>query len=106
MGMIFIPQIFFEVYAVLLDAEGVFVGRMLGAALISLGVINFLCRREIMSMALGAVLSGNFLFHLIALILVFMGTQKEILNFLGWVLFGLHALLFFGFVYFLFVKQS
>ncbi len=101
-AMVLFPYKLFGLYGFNLNMDGAILGRVVGAAIIGLGLINFLSRNEkYTSRALKAVLFGNIVYHLLDIVIVFIPTYNNILNELSWSFVGLHIILSIGFAYYL-----
>lgn len=101
-AMIFIPTILFPMFGIDLDSDGTLMARVFGSALLSIGLMCYLVRSEpLSSNGIKAILIGNFLFHATDAISTFLASFHGVMNTLGWMFFGLHAVLAVGFLYFL-----
>lgn len=101
-AMIAIPTILFPLFGVDLDADGALMARVFGSALLNIGLMCYLVRNEASdSVGLKAILIGNFIFHTIDAGSTFFASLNNVMNALGWMFFGLHAVLAIGFLYFL-----
>lgn len=106
--MFFIPNVIFPLFGIDLSVDGTLMARVFGSALLSLGLICFLARKENpKSVGTRAIIWGNFIFHLLDTISTTIASLKNVMNSLGWMFAILHLLLALGFLYyFLTIKQQ
>lgn len=103
--MLLFPLELFGFYGFELNEAGAILGRVVGAAIIGMGLINYFSRKEgLASLAVRAVLIGNLVYHLIDLIAVGIPTIEGVVNGWTWSFVGLHLVLSIGFGYFLLKK--
>lgn len=102
LGMILVPQQLFGMYGFDLNADGIVLGQIIGAAIIGMGLTNYLSRNDsLASPALRAILTGNLVYHAFDTVLDFLPTYHGTLNALTYSMVGLHIVLAVGFAYFL-----
>ena len=105
LGMMLIPFELFGFYGFELNAAGAILGRVVGAAIVGMGLINYLSRNEVItSPALRAILIGNMVYHVLDTVIDFFPTYQGVVNSWTWSFVGLHIVLAIGFGYFLFKK--
>ncbi len=103
--MLLFPLELFGFYGFELNEAGAILGRVVGAAIIGLGLVNYFARNEdLPSQAIRAVLIGNMVYHLIDLVTVGIPTIEGVVNAWTWSFVGLHLVLSLGFGYFLLKK--
>ncbi len=105
LGMLFMPEEFLGMWGLTLSSGGIFLGRSVGALLLSLGVINWIVRNAPDSVALHAILYGNLAVHLLTGTLDLFATTSGVINVQGWGAVSLHVVLGAGFAYYLFVRK-
>lgn len=103
--MLIFPLELFGFYGFELNDAGALLGRVVGAAIIGMGLINYFGRSgELSSQVLRAILIGNLVYHLIDLVTVGMATFEGLVNGWTWSFVGLHLVLSVVFGYFLMKK--
>ena len=106
-GMMLIPYQLFGIYGFDLNADGAILGRVVGAAIVGLGLINYLSRNEdLSSVSLRAILIGNLVYHVLDTFIDFFPTYQGVVNAFTWSFVVLHIVLAIGFAYFLFRKPA
>lgn len=106
LGMVLIPYELFGFYGFELNASSAMLGRVVGAAIIGMGLMNYLSRNAgLESSALRAILIGNLVYHAMDTVIDFFPTYQGVVNAWTWSFVGLHIVLALGFAYFLFVKK-
>lgn len=104
-AMILIPNLLFGFYGFELGQDGIVLGRVVGSAIVGLGLINFISRNQFLpSTALKAILMGNLIYHSIDICIIAPPTYQGTLNGFTWSFVGLHITLAFAFGYF-YIKQ-
>ncbi len=95
-------------YNVALNAGGVIVGQLFGAALIGFGVLNWLARTVTDAHALRAILLANLVGDVLGFVVALLGQLAGVggVNQLGWSTVAIYLLLALGFAYFQFVKPG
>jgi hypothetical protein len=74
--------------------EALFLGRLLGAALLAIGLASWLGRADDGSPAQDAVLRGALLYNVVAtVLLVYAGTVLQMAGFLLWIAVTVHAVM-------------
>lgn len=102
---VFIPAFSLSLFAITLDAAGLMIVRLFGAALLGLAVISWMVRDETPSKARHAVILGQCLESAIAFVILLIGRLSGVGNVLVWIPTLLHLSIALGFGYFL-VKKS
>ena len=105
-SMLLSPDKMFTMMAMTADASTVLAGRMLGAFLFSLGLINWTARNVEDSLALRAILYGNLSVHLLGLVLDVIGITSGVTNSQAWGSVAVHLILGAGFAYYAFAKPQ
>ena len=104
-AMILFPYDIFGALGFDINADGAVLGRVVGAAIIGMGMMNFAGRNEnAPSSALKGILIGNMFYHALDVVFIFIATYTAVLNEFSWGMVGFHAVLTFGFAYFLMKK--
>lgn len=108
LGFVLIPVQLVSVYNVKLDASGVFVGQLYGAALIGFGVLNWFARNVTDARALQAVVLANLVGDGIGFVIALMGQLANVggISQFGWSTVILYLLLAIGAAYFQFVRRA
>ena len=105
--MALVPGLLYGFYGFDLGTDGLILGRVVGAAIIGMGIINYLAREgEASSTAIKAILTGNLVYHFIDLFIVTPPTISGEVNAFTWSFVGLHLVLVIGFGYFLLRKNT
>ncbi|MCB0837652.1 MAG: hypothetical protein KDD99_13365 [Bacteroidetes bacterium] len=100
--MVFFPKFLYGLYGFDLGPAGKILGRVVGSAIIGLGFINLISstdKKE--TIAMGAILFGNLIYHFIDLFLVTPPTIRGEVNQLTWMFVAIHLILTIGFGHFL-----
>jgi hypothetical protein len=99
---------FVALYNVTLNAGGVFVGQLFGAALIGFGVLNWFARTVTDSKGVRAVVLANLVGDVVGFVIALVGQLTGVggVNQFGWSTVVIYLLLALGFAYFQFVKPS
>ena len=107
-GILFvvIPAFSLSLFAITLDAAGLMMVRLFGAALLGLAVISWMVRDETPSKARHAVILGQCLESAIAFVILVIGILSGVGNVLGWIPTLLHLSIALGFGYFLVIKSD
>jgi hypothetical protein len=105
-GFVLIPEAVMSLYGVGLDAGGVYMTRLFGAAFLLLGILLWSARKDPGSQALRAIVLGVFIGDVIGFIASLLGQLSGVPNALGWSVVALYLLLALGFGFFLFAKAS
>ena len=100
------PDKMFTMMAMTVDASTVLTGRMVGAFLFSLGLINWTARNVEDSVAVRAILYGNLSAHVFGLVLDILGVTSGVTNEQAWGSAVIHVVLGSGFAYFAFAKPQ
>ncbi len=100
-----IPTVFMSLYAMTLDANGVYMARLVGALLIGVGLICWL-NRNTGAGSLQNTILALFVADTIGFIVSLLGQLAGLANALGWVNVVLWLLLALGLGYFRFIKPS
>ena len=108
LGFILIPQPLTELYNITLDAPGVFVGQLFGAALLGFGALNWSARNVRDTQALKGILLANVVGDVVGFVIALLSQLAGVggVNALGWSTVALYLLLALGFAYFRFVKSG
>ena len=107
-GILFvvIPAFSLSLFAITLDAAGLMMVRLFGAALLGLAVISWMVRDETPSKARHAGILGQCLESAIAFVILVIGILSGVGNVLGWIPTLLHLSIALGFGYFLVIKSD
>ncbi len=108
LGFVLVTMPLVALYSVTLNAGGVFVGQLFGAALLGFGVLNWFARPVTDSKAVQAVVLANLVADAVGFVLALLGqlTQVGGVNQLGWSTVVIYLLLALSFAYFQFVKPG
>ena len=105
-GFALIPAQILSLYGVTADSALIYVGRLLGAAFISLGVLTWLAKNVAEAQARRAIVLALFVGEGIGFIVALIGQLAGAMNALGWSTVAIYLLLALGFGYFAFLKPS
>jgi Ca2+/Na+ antiporter len=97
LGLIIVPEPFMAIYGLNLNASGVALARVLGAALAAFALLYWWLRDVRPSETLGAMLRASFAYNVIAFCNALYVTWIGVVNQLGWGIVALHLLLAIGF---------
>lgn len=108
LGFVLVPLRLVSLYNVTLNAGGVLVGQLFGAALIGFGVLNWFARTVTDSKGLQAVVLANLVGDVVGFLIALLGQLAGVggVNQLGWSTVVIYLLLALGFAYFQFVKPT
>ena len=102
-GMLLMPTMIFEMIDVNLDSDGTLMASTVGSMLLSFGLICLFARDAATpSVALNALIIGNFAFHAIDSFLTFKGAFSGVMNSFGYMFSSMHFIFAIGFIYFYF----
>jgi hypothetical protein len=100
-GLLLIPAQFMTTYGVTLDSSGAFMARILGSSLTGFALIFWWNRKQPVSdRTQFFILLGSFIYNLMDLPVVLMGTLNHVMSSMGWIPVGLHVFLAATFGYF------
>ena len=105
-GFVLAPALVLSVYGVDADLSFRYIGQLLGAALISLGVLSWSVRSAGDSDVRKAVLSSLLIGEVIGFVLAVIGQMTGALNVLGWSVVFVYLLLSAGLAYFRFASST
>ena len=105
-GFVLAPALVLSVYGVDADLSFRYIGQLLGAALISLGVLSWSVRSAGDSDVRKAVLSSLLIGEVIGFVLAVIGQITGALNVLGWSVVFVYLLLSAGLAYFRFASPT
>lgn len=100
------PAWLLSLYGITLDAAGILMTRLFGAALIQIGLLAWLAKQVADAVARRAVLLAYFLGLGVGFVIILLGQVAGVLNALGWTSVAIYLLLALGYGYFQFVKPS
>lgn len=100
-GFILLPELFWSLYGLTLDAGGVYMSRQLGVVFFILGLILWLARQDQGSVALRAITIGLFTGNMLGFVVALIGQFSAGISVLGWVGIVSYFLLALGFGYYL-----
>ena len=106
LGYLFFPRQILAFYAVELDANGLFVARFFGGAILGYGILAWEARNVEGSKTRKAIKLGLFLSFLVGTILAIIGCLNGFFNVWGWPSAAVFALLTLGFGYLRFINPS
>jgi hypothetical protein len=105
-GFVLAPALVLSVYGVDADLSFRYIGQLLGAALISLGVLSWSVRSAGDSDVRKAVLSSLLVGEVIGFVLAVIGQITGAMNVLGWSVVFVYLLFSAGLAYFRFVSPA
>jgi hypothetical protein len=101
-----IPAQLLSIYEISLDPDGEWIARCLGSVFLGVAVTTWLGRNAPQSMALSAIMTGDFVLSVTGLIMAILFAIRGSGNALIWFTTVIYALLTAGFGYFRFVKPG
>lgn len=106
-GFVLTPATVMSFYGVTLDAGGVYMTQLFGAAFILLGVLLWFARAASASdVALRAIVTAVAVGDAIGFLVALLAQLSGVVNALGWVTVALYLLLALGFGYFRFARPG
>src|ERR1700739_266254 len=94
LGLLLIPVKFMTTYGVTLDSGGAFMTRILGSSLTGFALIFWWNRKQpATARTQYVILLGSFIYNLLDLPVVLMGTLNHVMSSMGWIPVGLHVFL-------------
>jgi hypothetical protein len=93
-------------YGNTLDPVSKYLGQLLGAAFIGVGIVTWMARKAAASDALRAIVLGYFIANSISFIVALINQLAGVVNAVGWSSVALYLLFALGYAYFQFVKPS
>src|SRR5574341_474658 len=105
LAFLFIPAQLMMIYGINLDTAGEWMGRYVGTAFVSIGLLNWYARNA-KDGSLRAILIGDFSVSLIGVVVTILAFLSGLGNALVWSTIAVYLLLTIGFGYFLFAKQG
>ena len=103
-GFILLPTMVFSMYGVTLDANGIMLAHVAGAAVFALGVLAWLFRKNSDIQTGRWAATTLFTFFVIKTIVTLLAQLDGVFNVMGWSIVALDTLFVLGYVYFLFIK--
>lgn len=103
-AFVLVPAQVLSAYGTTLDAAGLFMTRLFGAALIQIGGLALLARNVADASAQRAIVLAYFIALVIGFVVALQGQLAGIANALGWSTVVIYLLLALGFGYFQFAK--
>ena len=101
LGFLLLPEQVLGLFGVTLDTAGILFVRLLGAAIIGYGALDWFARNAEDSEARRAIVVAGFIWHLLGGVVLLLGQLSGVFNTLGWLNVGLLLLFALGFGYFL-----
>ena len=105
-GFVAVPAEVLAQYGVAADAPTILMSRYFGAALIQIGLLVWLARHIIDSLARGAIVLSGLIGAVIGFLVALNGQMHAVANALGWSTVVIYALFALGFAYFQFAPKS
>lgn len=105
LGFVLVPAMVLSWYGVVLDANGLYIARLLGAALLSFGILSWLVRNSTDSSVIRAVVLSFFIGNMLGFLLSLIDQLQRPENPLDWSTVAIYLLLGLGFGYFYFKKS-
>lgn len=105
LGLLFIPGPFMGFFGLRLDPAGIYMGRVLSAALIALAIIYWQLAETPMSALVQRALVAGLVFSVIGFIFAVVATTSGVASAAGWIIVLLHLALGAGFAWFAFGKR-
>ena len=93
-------------YGNTLDPVSKYLGQLLGAAFIGVGIVTWMARKAAASDALRAIVLAYFIANSISFIVALINQLAGVVNALGWSSVAIYLLFALGYAYFQFVKPS
>ncbi len=106
LGFLIFPDQLLQLYGVELSEAGLYVGRLMGAVFIGVGVITWQARYSNDSLARRAIVAGLFIDFLLGLVVSVMMMFSGLVNALGWSTVIIYLFFTLGYGYFQFIKRE
>ena len=106
LGFVLIPGTLTSLYGVTLNAGGIYVARLFGAAVLGFAALSWFARNTQESAARQAVVLGLFVQWAVGFVCALVGQLAGAVNALGWSTVVLYLLFALGYAYFQFMKPS
>ena len=106
LGFVFTPEQLMSVYGATPDASTNYMAQLLGAALIGIAVILWLCKDAEDSPVRQAILLGLFVAEAVGFVVALITQLGGTVNTLGWSTVIIYLLFTLGFGYFRFIKST
>ncbi len=103
-GFILLPAMVFSMYGVTLDATGIMLAHVAGAAVFALGLLAWLFRKSSDVQSSRSIAITLLSFFIIKAIVTILAQLDGIFNVLGWSIVALDTLFVLAYAYFLFIK--
>ncbi|MFT5683070.1 MAG: hypothetical protein ACI8RZ_003997 [Myxococcota bacterium] len=104
-GFLFIPVLVFSLYGVTLEASGLMLAHVSGAAVFTLGVLAWLFRSHETGPAIRSVAQALFVFFVLKTIVTLLAQLGGVFNAMGWSIVILDALFVLGYGHTLFFTE-
>jgi len=105
LSFVLVPAMVLSWYSVVMDASGLYIARLLGAALFSFAILSWLVRNSTDSSVIRAVVLSFFIGNTLGFLLSLIEQLQRAENPLGWSTVAIYLLLGLGFGYFYFKKS-
>jgi len=106
LGFLIFPDQLLQLYGVELSEAGLYVGRLMGAVFIGVGVITWQARYSNDSLARRAIVAGLFIDFLLGLVVSVMMMFSGLVIALGWSTVIIYLFFTLGYGYFQFIKRE
>ncbi len=105
-AFVLMPDTVVSLYGVIASPQLLYLGQLLGTALIGFGILTWLARNTAVADAKKAILPALFIADGVGFIVALIGQIRWVVNALGWSTVAIYLLLSIGFGYFLIKKPA
>ena len=105
-AMILMPHTIFGLLGFDLGVDGAILGKVTGAAILGMGLMNFYSRNSSFTPSLKGIIIGNMVYHILDVIFIATAVYGELLNEVSRGMIVFHGVLAFGFAYYILKKPA
>jgi len=105
LALVLVPETLLSLYGITVEAAGILLARLFGAAFLGYTVLNWSARNAADSEVLRGIVLANLIMDVIGFGVTLLGQLARVANALGWSSVALYLLFALGFAYFQFVKR-
>jgi len=105
LALVLIPGSLLSLYGIEVEAAGILLARLFGAAFLGYTVLNWSARNASDSEVLRGIVLANLIMDVVGFVVTLLGQLAQVANALGWSSVALYLLFSLGFAYFQFMKR-